>query len=161
MIDQVAAVQWAIEEGACASMVSPGHVLANPEQLQRLIDRAIDFGKAQAEQQVAGTEHEFKNFHRSLCERFGYVHDEIDWKRDQVSLEEWIARSKRDPECEAAEPSEDAKRTLANPPERIYLQVGDVESEYPGEISWRDVSWCAEQVQRSDLVYVREDLKQA
>lgn len=33
----------------------------------------------------------FKNFHRSLCERFGYCHDEIDWQRDQVSLEEHIA----------------------------------------------------------------------
>jgi len=33
----------------------------------------------------------FKNFHRSLCERFGYYHDEIDWQRDQVSLEEHIA----------------------------------------------------------------------
>jgi hypothetical protein len=37
------------------------------------------------------SEHAFKNFHRSLCERFGYTHDEIDWKRDQVSLEEHIA----------------------------------------------------------------------
>ncbi|WP_260426377.1 hypothetical protein [Burkholderia cepacia] len=35
--------------------------------------------------------HLFKNFHRQLCERFGYVHDEIDWRRDQVSLIEWIA----------------------------------------------------------------------
>jgi hypothetical protein len=34
----------------------------------------------------------FKNFHRQLCERFGYVHDEKDWKRDQVSLIEWIAK---------------------------------------------------------------------
>lgn len=33
----------------------------------------------------------FKNFHRSLCERFGYYHDEIDWQRDQVSLEDHIA----------------------------------------------------------------------
>lgn len=33
----------------------------------------------------------FKNFHRSLCERFGYFHDEADWQRDQVSLEEHIA----------------------------------------------------------------------
>jgi|GEM_PF-4718274 len=33
----------------------------------------------------------FKNFHRRLCERFGYCHDEIDWQRDQVSLEEHIA----------------------------------------------------------------------
>ena len=35
--------------------------------------------------------HEFANFHRSLCERFGYVHDPVDWKRDQVSLIEHIA----------------------------------------------------------------------
>lgn len=35
----------------------------------------------------------FKNFHRMLCERFDcHVHDEIDWKRDQVSLMEWIAK---------------------------------------------------------------------
>ncbi|WP_207285167.1 hypothetical protein [Pseudomonas sp. FW300-N2A2] len=33
----------------------------------------------------------FKNFHRALCARFGYVHDERDWQRDQVSLEEHIA----------------------------------------------------------------------
>ncbi len=34
----------------------------------------------------------FKNFHRSLCARFSYAHDEKDWRRDQVSLEEHIAR---------------------------------------------------------------------
>lgn len=34
---------------------------------------------------------EFKNFHRLLCERFGYTHDERNWKRDQLSLIEWIA----------------------------------------------------------------------
>lgn len=56
------------------------------------------------------------------------------------------------------EPSEDAKRTLANPPERIYLQVGDVDAEFPGEIHWRDVTWCADQIERNDLVYVRGDL---
>lgn len=33
----------------------------------------------------------FKNFHRSLCERFGAVHDPDDWWRDTVSLEEHIA----------------------------------------------------------------------
>jgi hypothetical protein len=33
----------------------------------------------------------FKNFHRSLCERFGAVHDPVDWWRDTVSLEEYIA----------------------------------------------------------------------
>ncbi len=34
----------------------------------------------------------FKNFHRSLCDRFGYTHDEIDWHRDQASLIEHIAK---------------------------------------------------------------------
>lgn len=33
----------------------------------------------------------FKNFHRQLCLRFGYTHDEKDWFRDQVSLIEWVA----------------------------------------------------------------------
>ncbi|EDO95617.1 gp43 [Burkholderia pseudomallei Pasteur 52237] len=47
--------------------------------------------------------HKFKNFHRRLCERFGYVHDEIDWRRDQVSLIEWIAK-KADAPAEAREP---------------------------------------------------------
>lgn len=35
--------------------------------------------------------HAFKNFHRLLCERFGYSHDEKDWRRDQLSLIEFIA----------------------------------------------------------------------
>ncbi len=34
----------------------------------------------------------FKNFHRSLCDRFGYTHDEKDWRRDQASLIEHIAK---------------------------------------------------------------------
>lgn len=34
---------------------------------------------------------EFKNFHRSLCARFGYAHDDIHFRRDLVSLEEAIA----------------------------------------------------------------------
>lgn len=34
----------------------------------------------------------FKNFHRLLCERFDYGHDEADWERDQLSLIEWIAK---------------------------------------------------------------------
>lgn len=37
---------------------------------------------------------EFKNFHRLLCERFGYCHDERDWKRDQISLIEHIAKQR-------------------------------------------------------------------
>lgn len=39
----------------------------------------------------------FKNFHRSLCERFGYTHDELYWWRDLVSLEEHIAKVMHDP----------------------------------------------------------------
>jgi hypothetical protein len=38
-------------------------------------------------------DHEFKNFHRLLCERFDYFHDEHDWKRDQLSLIEHLANS--------------------------------------------------------------------
>lgn len=49
----------------------------------------------------------FKNFHRSLCERFGYTHDERDWRRDQVSLEEHIAS------LIATPPVPDAVRVLA------------------------------------------------
>lgn len=35
-------------------------------------------------------DNEFKNFHRLLCERFGYRFDPVDWKRDQASLIEYI-----------------------------------------------------------------------
>jgi len=56
------------------------------------------------------------------------------------------------------EPSEQAKHTLANPPESIYLQVGDAEAEFPGEIHWSAVTWCDEPVLRSDLMYIRSDL---
>jgi hypothetical protein len=41
---------------------------------------------------VSSTDSEFKNFHSLLCERFDYVHDEKDWKRDQLSLIEHIAK---------------------------------------------------------------------
>jgi uncharacterized protein (DUF3084 family) len=49
--------------------------------------RAIQAARAEIDQLKAS----FKNFHRSLCERFGYFHDDADWQRDQVSLEEHIA----------------------------------------------------------------------
>lgn len=41
---------------------------------------------------VAINDAEFKNFHRLLCERFEYGHDPVHWRRDQLSLIEWIAR---------------------------------------------------------------------
>lgn len=47
--------------------------------------------------------HSFKNFHRVLCERFDYTHDEKDWRRDQVSLIEWIAK-RRAEKAEATRP---------------------------------------------------------
>ncbi|WP_258231380.1 hypothetical protein [Achromobacter pulmonis] len=34
---------------------------------------------------------EYRNFHRSLCARFGYGHDQVHFRRDLVSLEEAIA----------------------------------------------------------------------
>lgn len=46
-----------------------------------------------AQASVAG----FKNFHRSLCARFGYTHDEQFWWRDLISLEEHIAATQPQP----------------------------------------------------------------
>ncbi|AZD07543.1 hypothetical protein C4K26_2140 [Pseudomonas chlororaphis] len=63
------------EQDACLRYVAA----ANPAAVLALI--------AEIETLKAG----FKNFHRSLCERFGYYHDDIDWQRDQASLEEHIA----------------------------------------------------------------------
>lgn len=48
--------------------------------------------REKAERERDEARHEFKNFHRNLCERFDYCHDEKDWRRDQVSLIEHIAR---------------------------------------------------------------------
>lgn len=60
----------------------PGH-----NALKQLSDRMSAAAQGAAEPD----DHDFKNFHRQLCERFGYSHDERDWRRDQVSLIEWIA----------------------------------------------------------------------
>jgi len=50
------------------------------------------FARAVAPQSALSDDsHRFKNFHRLLCERFDYVHDEKDWRRDQISLIEHIA----------------------------------------------------------------------
>jgi hypothetical protein len=58
------------------------------------VSQTRDNGIAQGEQ---GDSHAFKNFHRMLCERFEYCHDEKDWRRDQVSLMEHIANLTRQP----------------------------------------------------------------
>lgn len=47
--------------------------------------------RGECNQCPAAALHAFKNFHRLLCERFGYGHDERDWRRDQLSLIEFIA----------------------------------------------------------------------
>lgn len=41
---------------------------------------------------IAAITSDFQNFHRLLCERFGYGHDERDWRRDLLSLIEHIAK---------------------------------------------------------------------
>ncbi len=46
------------------------------------------------QQKLAEETAAFKNFHANLCKRFGYGHDETDWRRDLASLEEWIAKDK-------------------------------------------------------------------
>lgn len=47
--------------------------------------------RGECNQCPAAALHAFKNFHRLLCERFDYSHDEKDWQRDQLSLIEFIA----------------------------------------------------------------------
>ena len=66
-------------------------------------EKAIDFysaeqmaamyeaGRAAFAARIRAERADFKNFHRLLCERFGYTHDERDWQRDQLSLIEHIA----------------------------------------------------------------------
>jgi hypothetical protein len=54
--------------------------------LEAVLDRA-----EQAEAELKTTKQQFRNFHRSLCQRFGYVHDEAFWWRDLCSLEEFIS----------------------------------------------------------------------
>lgn len=69
-------------------------------------DAFIEAGNTSVEawmKKVAELEKErdaFKNFHSNLCKRFGYWHDEINWRRDQASLEEHIANLLTD--CEKA-----------------------------------------------------------
>ena len=82
-----------------------------------------------AEQQAPVGEHEFKNFHRLLCERFGYVHDERDWKRDQLSLIEWIAKR-------VSPPAQPASSEPAAPDTEAGL-MEDVDA----LANWLDAKW--------------------
>lgn len=72
---------------------NPSVVLALLAEIERLEAESRDakdakIGLGWAVNELRGS---FKNFHRSLCARFGYTHDEKDWFRDQVSLEEHVA----------------------------------------------------------------------
>lgn len=74
-----------------ASLDKSGMVALTPHapaqsQLEALREEVARLTKERDEARAG-----FKNFHRSLCARFGYVHDEVYWFRDQVSLEEHIA----------------------------------------------------------------------
>jgi hypothetical protein len=66
-----------------------------------------------------GRDAEFKNFHRALCERFDYIHDEKDWKRDQVSLIEWIAK-RLAPAAPSVEQDERGACVHADEPKECY-----------------------------------------
>lgn len=63
-----------------------------PFEPQNELFRILAASPQPVAQTAQSTDSEFKNFHRLLCERFGYAHDDKDWKRDQLSLIEWIAR---------------------------------------------------------------------
>lgn len=79
--------------------VSVAHVLRAGERRYEY-EQSPEYKAQQAErraQLMAGSttadrESAFKNFHRSLCARFGYTHDPEYWWRDLVSLEEHIAK---------------------------------------------------------------------
>ena len=64
---------------------------------------------------------DFKNFHKSLCRRFGYTHDEKFWWRDTVSLEEFIA-------AKIAEGGKDLKATLAEADRRAGAAERELEN---------------------------------
>lgn len=83
-------------------------VLSTHPELRTLINRFNSGGalppvKAQAHDPKG--EAAFKNFHRSLCERFGLPHDPVDWWRDQSSLEEHIASLVKTSEAVDRQPS--------------------------------------------------------
>ena len=65
-------------EGLHADLIGQVHTLGTKIEMQ--------------EKQIAELEVAYKNFHKRLCERFGYGHDETEWQRDQCSLEEHIAK---------------------------------------------------------------------
>lgn len=72
----------------------------------------------------------FKNFHRSLCARFGYTHDEQFWWRDLVSLEEHIAINVSPRAADAPSESSELRQALLDVRHAIqfsYDSVGGID----------------------------------
>lgn len=78
---------------------------------------------------------EYKNFHRSLCARFGYGHDEVHFRRDLLSLEEAIA---------AMRPAPAAGDTLALLDHPLLREVlGYIEDAGPADVWGAAQSWMS------------------
>jgi len=89
-LDQKALIEEAVQASIDAGLAVNGeHGVAAARHAARFMFNALQ--AVQPVPVVAEDAHQFKNFHRLLCERFGYCHDEKDWRRDQVSLIEHIA----------------------------------------------------------------------
>lgn len=61
-------------------------------KLERELATAIEHGKREFGKERAA----FKNFHRLICESVDCCHDESDWWRDQVSVAEFIRRTRHE-----------------------------------------------------------------
>jgi hypothetical protein len=77
---------WLDEEAESEPQIQAHEPLMTVAQHNRIL------AAWQRTQSATSDSHDFKNFHRLLCERFGYTHDEKDWRRDQLSLIEHIAK---------------------------------------------------------------------
>jgi len=62
------------------------------DELRAELERVKQF-RGEWEKTCLDTKQRFKNFHSSLCDRFGYTHDNKYWWRDLISLEEHIAKA--------------------------------------------------------------------
>ncbi len=83
-----------------------------------------------AEESIRERAAEFKNFHRLLCERFGYGHDPLDWWRDQLSLIEHIAKLDTSSNQAVTAPW-DAGLTAPTPKGSLLNSLGTHNRRYP------------------------------
>lgn len=89
---------------------------------------------------------QFKNFHRLLCDRFGYTHDEKDWFRDQVSLIEHIA----------AIGAGGRGRVRPRPSGAIYSVSGSTWIDYQGKNTGQIFAFCSRAI---DSIFQANDLR--